>query len=1263
MDCTQNTDPLKLVRDGTSQDQRNNPALDPAHAPVDERLPEHSMVFARAFARYLNYYNSSDTASGDWQAFFASDVSVQLAVMAVQDVAGYKTQIKAYLDFLNNRDHQGDETTLKQRLGYLFGSVASVAKYLDALTQTLPTPLPLNATVQNLITSQLATAFRRLIAYYQADLAAPVRVIADVHPDLLILGQPAVAFKTVYDEGLSVGWITDDAADWTAYKAGIGTDATGFGSGPTVFDRTNHLATHNLFTAVLDQFLKAYARLVVDAKAALTDTFTKQDDHEPHYALFLAFLRLREYARQETNTLTKRHLDFYYRDVLRLREKPAEPAHAHVLLELAKHVETHLLPPGELFKAGKDGTGKPVFFANDRDFVANRAVVAALKTLYRHGDEPVGDEPTIVSQQKGRLYASPVANSDDGAGAVLTSVDQSWHPFFNKQYSNGTLGAIQMPMADVGFAIASHYLWMAEGTRTITVSLTVGSFGNAVSGDFTSAVTCSLSGEKGWIDKPPTRFTLDKATGQVQLEVQLTGADPAVTPYSAKIHGFTLTTDLPVLLVRLNQQVDIAYSYPKLEDIMVQSITLTVVVMGLKTLGVSNDFGPVDTAKPFQPFGAQPVANSSLTVGSREVFQKNAAATLNIDWLNSPAYYKSTAPKLISSMPKTSFNLLIDKQLEAITTPITGIETAIGSIIQGNISPEPQISIASLVNGQWGRTAGYSPITTAASFAFRAQSAGRNVEFSPTEPYTSASAQGYVRLTLTDDLGFDQYQIDLVNYLTSKDPKPPAHPGLPILGPSISRLTVDYTAGQTIDLATTADPAAFPNREAHFFHLAPFGQAEQHPYLKQQPPALADPAIYLLPPFGHRNTTDDNLPDQAWVRHEAEFYIGLTDLQPPQSLALLLQVADGTADPQVVKPNPHLHWSYLSRNEWVSFTPDAVDDATGGLIRSGIVTLAVPREASAANTLLPASMHWVRVAVAGKSEAVCRLLSVVAQAARVTFTDRGNDPALPATVLPAGTITKLDQPTAAVKQVTQPFATFGGRGREASAAFYTRVSERLRHKDRAIALWDYERLILDAFPAIYRVKCLNHTEFRPGTYRELAPGHVTIVTIPNQQFPNQRDPLRPYTSLGLLAEIETFVAKRTSCFVKLHVRNPEFEPVRVSFKVRFYPGFDETFYTRMLREAIVRFLSPWAFPGGSSPSFGGKIYKSVLINFVEDQPYVDYVTEVVLFHAPTRDRDPEEIVGSKAVSILVSVPADGHDIRLIKPAERESPAGQCLCDV
>jgi len=1233
-DCTQNFDPLMLVREGTGQQQRYAAALDPSSAPVDERTEAHGMVFAQALAAFLNYFDATDTPAGDWTPFFSRDVSVQLAVAAIQDVDYYKAQTRQFFTFLTDLDASSDLATAKNYLGYLFSCVATQAKQLDTLKAGLPPDLALKTSLQNVIVTQLAPAFARLIAYYKADLAVlPTtdRLIADVQPGLTILGSTTVTFAEIYLNGLSTDWITDGSPDWISYTTAIPADASVYGSSANARERINHIATHNLFTAVFDQFLKTYARTVSDSSRALEATFTGRDDHLPHYALFLAFLRLFMYARQGANTLTGRHLDFYYREILRLKEKPAQPGHAHLLVQLATQVTQHLFAAGELFQAGKDDLGKDAFFANDRDMVANQASVDSLRTVYRHGDELVGvASPSAIDQ--GRIYASPVANSSDGLGAPLSSEDQSFQPFNNKIYQDGALAEIDMPKAEVGFAVASHYLLLAQGTRTLEITFHTPV---TVYADYTGFVTCYFTSPKGWLSKPASVFASD--TDGLMLVVELSGADPAIVPYSPDTHGYNFATALPVMLVKLDQQETAPYSYAALKDTVITGLTIDVWVQGLKTLAAANDFGPVDTSKPFQPFGASPATNASFTIGSKEVFQKKLmSATLNVQWQKAPAPYGG-------------------KQVNAVTQYLQGG-------VWQHYQDDPQASVTSSSFTLFGTP--QSPDSTPFTDL---------PDLSANEYYSSAALNGFVRLTLSDDFGQSDYEQALIDYIkrvTDNDPNNDGTKPVPPTGPFVAEMTLDYGAYQEIAL-NAPDQEGFDSRNALFLHLAPFGYAEQHPFLKGAAGA-ADETIYLLPQFSHRNLLDPKLPAGQPVEHEAEFYIGVSNLQPPENLAVLFQVADGTADPLSVKPNPHINWSYLKGNEWQPFAKEDVEDLTGELIDSGIVTFTVPRDAASDNTLLPAGMHWFRGAVAGKSDSVCRLIMVAAQALSATFADLGNDPAFPAKVLPPGTVAKLDQPDAEVKSITQPFPTFGGRGQEAPADFYTRVAERLRHKDRAIALWDYEHLVLEAFPEVYRVKCLNHTQYDPdatgaGIYREIAPGHVTVVTIPDQQFHNLRDPLRPYTSLGLLEQIDAFLRERLNCFVQLHVKNPQFEEVKVSCKVIFAQGYDESFYLKQLQQALIRFLSPWAFPGGGSPTFGGKIYKAVLINFVENLPYVNCVTDFRLFHSYfDADGNPgteeaDEVTGSKGVSILVS--ARQHDLQAINPAEQPTTGEICGCEV
>ena len=1230
-DCSQNIDPLKLVREGTSQDDRVSAALDPASAPANARGVAENIAFALDYAKGLKHYDANNVKDGDWSGYFGTDPAVPLAIAAIEDVDAYKATVRSWFDFLNNLDNAGQSNALKDHLGYLYAAIGTLATALDDVAQSLPDTVSLKGTLQNVIRTQLAAALNRLIAYYKGGqgLGGVINAAAP-SPEMRILRHTVGKFDDMLTAGLSTDWTGGVA--WPIYEGAIAPDASVYGPGgaPDPFVRINHCATHTLFRSIFDQFLKVFMRVVGEANSALNDMTTNYPDHAPHYALYLAFLQLLEYARTAGNRLTQKHLDFYYRTILGLKEKPAQPGNVHLLAELAKQADSFDFEPGRLFKAGKDSTGKDAFFANIADFVANKAVIAAKKTVYRHGAEAVGLS-SPHPKDEGRIFASPVADSGDGNGAPLTSPAKSWQPFFNKVYVAGVLSEIAMPEAQVGFAVASHYLFMAEGTRQITVRLgTAAALPAGFNKDHTRDVRCYLTSAKGWIEKTPAEFVV-RSSKTLELIVELTGADDPVAPYSS-IHGYNFATTLPVLLVQLVQDDTRTYGYATLQDLKIAAIELIVVVKGMKTLAASNDFGPIDLSKPFQPFGSSPATNSSLVIGSKEIFQKQlGSASIDVTW---------QIPPVVFSAPPT------------------------GAILSAYID--------FLSAGTW--TPGADPIPTASSgaspgsvtdFALSGSSlTGPTLDvpdFSANEAYGTQSRQGFVRLRLSSGIGQSDYQSALINYIKGgQTGSPPTPPQVPVA----AALTMSYMATSTLNLAT-ANAADFAARKGQFFHLAPFGTAEQHPAL------TGGDNVTLLPQFSFvRNSTT--------LESEAEFYIGLSGLAPSQSLSVLFEVADGTANPLATKPKPHIDWSYLSNNLWTAFPENAVVDATGELLDSGIITFAVPADATNDNTLLPTGSYWIRAAVSEASDAVCRLKLVAAQAMEAVFLDQGNAPGFSATPLPAKTINKLAAPNAAVKSITQPFPSFGGRGAEAPPDFYRRSSERLRHKDRAINLWDYEHLVLEAFPQIYKARCLNHTHYEPadtgstgpcsgGIYRELAPGHVTVITLPNLATQQQIDPLKPYTSLGLLADIQTFLQKRTSCLATLHVTNPQFEEVRVAFKLKFYDGYDAAYYKSQLQQAITRFLSPWAFTGIGVPSFGGKIYKSVLINFVEEQAYVDYVTDFQVFQDIPCDpasgsTDLDEVTGSRAVSILVSAPASKHQISIIEAAPDRALAETCGCD-
>lgn len=1178
-DCSSTLDPGGLVRAGADRANRVIGALDPASVPVDERRMEHGMVFGAAFAAHLKYFGLDDrhVANDNWQRFFQTEHSALIAAAAISDIDDYRSFVLARFRTLDDpplAPTPDDDDAMVRALLDIFDAVGTLAERLETLREILPAGNALRAVITNLIGGQLGAMLTRLIGCYRAGQALAVLPTTPAQAaDLVVMNQPALSFVSIIGAEHR-DWVgrwtghtdpsTIDPGEFTGY----------YGPQSAMSERAHHLATHNLFRVATDAFLTALARVTGDARAAIVESVSS-GGLEPHYALFVAFLRLLEYTREDLNEFSGKHLEFYYRDVLGLVERPAQPQHAHVVVQLAKQVQAHRVPEGALIKAGKDASGADRHFEVDRDLVANEGAVTRIARMYRNRvSEPSTTDKSVIFAE------------------FVDTTAESWHPFVEKQLLAGGQ-SIKMARGRVGFAIASHYLWMAEGARTIDVkfSFEPGSLDKLDTLTFRSLLTTA----DGWLEGEAT-------VGSGSLHIDVNADAPAVTPYDVKVHGeYPFTTAMPVLIV-LPKSDTSGSDYAALESLKITGVTVDVNVKGLRTLALSNDHGPVDSSKPFLVFGAAPQEGSSLVIGSKEVCQKRP----------------------------TEVSVAMDIPIAPVVHPSGSMET----------------TLQWLSKGKWVN-AYENVLVEEGLFWFGEQPDDAAVgapDLTANTPYSTASRSGYIRLRLTAGFGTDLYPVALARWIASRSDGEPT-PTAPVL-PFAESLSLNYVASQGISLSTSGKGA-----EGQFFHVTPFGHLEPRAVSTNKP-------VPLFPQF-----RTDGTPSVG------ELYLGISGLRVPQDVSLLFQVVDGTADPLTIKPDPHIFWSYLHDGNWTMLRSNTVADGTRGLVQSGIVTISMPAEATTEHTVLPSGVHWLRLSVTEGADAVCRVLAVRAQAMSATAVTTA-DAEGAAADLPPGTLTKLDPPAAAVKSIEQPYSAFGGRPRESPAAYRTRVSERLRHKDRAVALWDYEHIVLEQFSSIYQVRCLNHTRYEPdskgtGIYRELAPGHVTVVTIPHVVVPDQRDPLRPYTSMRILSEIETFLGARMNCFTRLHVRNPQFEPVRVDLRVRFRDGFDESYYLERLRQDITGFLSPWAFHSEVRPTFNGRIRKSVLIDFMDERTYVDYITDVRLFHRPPGQEedgpDLEEVTGSRAISILVSVPADQHTVVAIHDRDRVDMAAGCGC--
>jgi hypothetical protein len=352
--------------------------------------------------------------------------------------------------------------------------------------------------------------------------------------------------------------------------------------------------------------------------------------------------------------------------------------------------------------------------------------------------------------------------------------------------------------------------------------------------------------------------------------------------------------------------------------------------------------------------------------------------------------------------------------------------------------------------------------------------------------------------------------------------------------------------------------------------------------------------------------------------HEGTLFIGIENLTPGANLSVLFQLAEATADSE--QNRAKVDWYYLSNNEWIVLQPDfdVISDETDSLTVSGIVTIAVPDAISTiGNTIMPSDLYWIKLSAPNNVKAIAETIGIHTQAAKasarlsaVNDTNRLENP------LDAGSIGKLVEGDFSIKKIEQPYSSFEGRKPEAEGHFYTRVSEQIKHKGRALMSNDYEKIVLEGFTEIYKVKCISHTMgLSANQYRrdlEVAPGFVIVAVIPDLTKLMAGNLLEPKAPISVLEKITRYLQKKTSPFARLKVVNPRYEYVDVCVAVRLYRGKSSSFYAEQLKEDITFFLAPWFLGETEKLSFGQEVLFSDVVGFIEQLDYVDFIVDLRL---------------------------------------------------
>ncbi|MES1254887.1 MAG: hypothetical protein ABUS56_04725 [Acidobacteriota bacterium] len=899
-------------------------------------------------------------------------------------------------------------------------------------------------------------------------------------------------------------------------------------------------------------------------------------DWPPHLVLFLAFLKLFQNLQGDLNQLTERHLRHYYEQELGLQRRAAVIDDVHVIFELARNGPPTLLRAGTLLDAGKDEKGRSLTYATQTEVVVSAATVKAIRRWEMETDQRL----------QRRFFVAEGFTELEGAGGFT----------FGRRQLDLDPTQRFMTEAPLGFGVAAPILRLAEGERRITLlahlQVPPPLAPPVISQGIGYALDVTLTGAEGWLvaDTVQADLLANGGSGRpaISLTVTLGVAAAAVVDFDGTLHGPGTSIEAPVLRCLVKGDTGI---YDVLDGLVVERVELSVNVKGVRNLVVQNADGPLNASQAMPLFGAQPQIGAPFYVGSAEVFSKRLTSLdLHLEWKGVPAdlidhylaYFDHLSGVLILEF-HTYFQVDVALLYDRSFRPL-----AVGELF-AQVSTNPK-----------------TITVTAGNFdtAFAGSQYLEQPALEQPDAFTPGSKYGFLRLVLVSPT-----RIVLAPYATtvpfeafghsafprryatqaialSQSPPPNPKPLLPNepYTPVLNTLSLDYTA-------TSALIPGDHQATGTFLNVGPFGAT----------PA-GDRAVARLVPE---------------IDGEAALFLGIERIEPPANLSMFFQIEEGTADSAMVLKPGDTEWSYLAAGDsWRPLSSSGVlIDSTEGFQRPGLISIAVPRDASLAHDSLPSDMVWLRGLIRHPPDSAARTLAVKTHAALARFQ--------PGTVpleeleqhlisgLAAGTIARLVQPNANIRRVEQPNPSFGGRATEGGTEYFRRSSERLRHRNRAVTAWDLERLVLQAFPEVFKVKCLPHTDAK-GLVKA---GHAALVIVPNVRRTGATNVLEPRAGTVLMGRIQEHVAALATPFATVHVIHPVFERIRVEAGVVFTTGRDPGYYAGILNDDLRRFLSPWAYQEGEDILFGARIYRSEILAFVEGREYVDHLTGLNLYHS------------------------------------------------
>jgi hypothetical protein len=895
-------------------------------------------------------------------------------------------------------------------------------------------------------------------------------------------------------------------------------------SGLSQYNRAQRVANRNHF-AIIDSRVESLLRQAKEIASfiryynlnAETDGYfgqflqdlehmSEDGNQEPSQALLFTFIQQLSEITTQFNRRWDNYINWYFENILKANKLPAQKH--KICLAFNKNTDqTILLKKGLGFRLKTQNS--PVYKLTEESFIENTSIenIFTIHFCKQKNIFPAAQLDFVTS-----LKVKNLLHSDNFQKELFDTQNNA-----NNQNN--------------GFMISSPSLLLREGKRTVSIDLLLEN--NQDAEDFFLKIKESLknkpaqtndfidyhilnnifhlqiSRENGWIKI--ANYTIKKEEDSLKIKFTLAEDFPSTTPCQKETHNFESAH--PAIKIYLNRDAWL-HPYSWLKKLLLKKIHISTEVEGINNILVYNDLGKIDSSKPFAPFGINTEKGAWISIGNYEVALKNTQnIDLHIQWGQLPEcpnglheYYAAYNKNIDNDSFRIQAKYLSGYQWKNIDT---------FSLFESN----PDFSL--------------SRKTTFHAIDIAKMATVKNNE--ELYDYNIRTKTGFVNFTLVaPDIGFGEkyYRNLFTDYMFLKKKKGKESPNTPI-SPIIERITLDYVSTETIDLRSFSS-----NSETIFYHISPFGIKQMHPGTDNS----FIPVIFSM-------ESDANLIIELKNAHKGGVLSLYFDFVPSNKTIIPGQI-------------PQVKWQLGNGYQWENI-PDGYlgEDKTMNLLVNGFLKIYLPKTLDH-SLYLDNGNIYLRAAIEKNEAAIPAINNIYINVseAQIDIDDTESNTLL----LQAGELLVAEENIAGLSE-TEIIASYDTFPMENTEKCMMRISEYATHRGKAVTARDYERITLQAFTDIAKVKCM------PGTKEA-----VTIAIIP-QKTSGIIDKyyMQKATSRQIL-KVKKYLTGRTSTYVKkIEVINPLYEEVTIRCHAVFDKKHSSAVCRSRLSDILDKKIAPW----------------------------------------------------------------------------------------